>query len=129
MCFLYLSSRTVFSNFCTLRLASSLILFQSAIPISYRTMLRVSRSSTKGILFIWTPWNWSALNPSILLMNIMNRLEVSSPSCWFLFKWRVREKKDSGCRYMAVSCPRQMLDSWFCNFSKVVSVRLRPCTP
>ena len=93
MWLLYLSSRTVFSYFCTLRLASSPTVFPSTISISYRRMLRVSRSSTKGILFMWTPWNWSALNPSILLMNKLNNFEVSSSSRWVPCKWRASARK------------------------------------
>ena len=65
MWLLSLSSRTVFSCFCTLRLASSPRMFPSLISISYSRMLRVSRSSTIEICFMWIPRNWSALNPSI----------------------------------------------------------------
>ena len=83
MWLLYLSSRTVFLYFCTLRLASSPITLPSTISISYSSMLRVSRSSTKGLSFIWTRWKWSAPNPSILLFNKLNSFEVFSSSRWF----------------------------------------------
>ena len=90
---LYLSSCIVFSYFCTLRLASSQIMLPSTISISYSRMLRVSRSSTKRISFIWTPWNSSALNPSILLMNKLNNFEVFSSSRWFPCRWRAKPRK------------------------------------
>ena len=64
----------------------------STVFISYRRKLRVSRSSAVGISFIWTPWNWSALNPSVLLMNKLNIFEVFSSSRWFLCKWRARAR-------------------------------------
>ena len=93
MWLLYLSSRTVISYFCTLCLASSPIRLPSTISISYSRMLRVNRSSTKRISFIWTPWNWSALNPSILLMNQFYIFEVSFSKRWFLCRWRARARK------------------------------------
>ena len=93
MWLLYLSSRTVFSYLCTLRLASSLTMFPSTISISYRRMLRVSRSSTVGISFMWTPRNWLGLSPSILLMNKLNNCEVSSSSRWVPCKWRASARK------------------------------------
>ena len=93
MWLLYLSSRTVFSYFCTLRLASSPTMFPSTISISYRIMLKVSKSSTIRQSFMWTPWNWSALNLSILLMNKLNNFEVSSPSRWVPCKWGASARK------------------------------------
>ena len=93
MWLLYLSSRTVLSYFCTLRLANSPTMFPFTISLSYRRMMRVSRSSTIGISFMWTPWNWSALNQSILLMNNLNNFEVSSSSPWVPCKWRARARK------------------------------------
>ena len=93
MWLLFLSSRTVFSYFCTLRLASSPTTFPSTISISHKIMLRVSRSSTVGILFMWTPWNRSGLSPSFLLMNKSNSSEVSSSSRWVPCKWRARAQK------------------------------------
>ena len=93
MWLLYLSSCTVFLYFCTLRLSSSPIILPSTLSISYSTMLRISRSSTAGISFIWTPWNWLRLSPSILLMNKLNKFEVSSSSRWFPCKWRARARK------------------------------------
>ena len=80
---LYLNSPRVLLYFCILRQASSLIMLPSTISISYSTILRVSRSSTKTISFKWTPWNWSPLNSSTLLMNNLKNLEISSSSRWF----------------------------------------------
>ena len=102
--------------FLILRLASSPIVLPSAISISYSTMLRVSRSSTKGISFIWTRWNWSALNPSIFLTNKLNNFEVCSSSHWFPCMWRTKPKRETVCRYMVVSCSLQTWDSWLCDF-------------
>ena len=93
MWLLYLSSRTVFSCFCTFRLASSPTIIPSTLSISYRRMLRVSRSSTVGIWFMWTTWNWLWLSPTIWLMNKMKNFEVSSSSCWFPCMWRARARK------------------------------------
>ena len=93
MWLLCLNSRTVFLYLCRLRLASSPTMFLFTISISYRTMLRVSRSSTVGISFMWTPLNWSGLNPSNFLMNKLNTFEVSSCSRWFLCMRRARARK------------------------------------
>ena len=83
----------MFSYFGTLCLASSPIMFPSTLLISYSRMFRVSRSSAIGVSFIWTRWNWSVLNPSILLMNKLNNFEVSSSSRWFPCKWRARARQ------------------------------------
>ena len=88
MWLLYLSSRTIFSSFFTLRLASSPKMLLCTISISYSRRLKVSRSSTKGIWFLWTRWNWSVLSPCFLLMNKLKILDVFSDSWWFLCKWR-----------------------------------------
>ena len=93
MSLLYLSSRTLLSYICTLRLASSPIMLPSTISISYRRMLGVSRSSTIGLSFMWTPWECLGLNPSILLINKLNIFKVSFSSRWFLCKWRARARK------------------------------------
>ena len=93
MWLLYLSSRTVFSYFCTLRLASSPTLFPSTISISNSRMLRVSRSSTVGISFMWTPWNWLGLNPTFLLMNKLNNFKISTSSFWVPCKWKANAPK------------------------------------
>ena len=93
MWLLYLSSRTVLSYFCTLRLSSSPTMFPSTKSKSYRRMLRVSRSSTVGISFMWTAWNWLELNPSIKLMNKLNVFEVCSSSLWVPCKWREGARK------------------------------------
>ena len=116
MWILYLISRAVFSYFCTLRLASSPTMFPSTISISYRRMLRVSRSSTIGISFMWTPWKWSALNRSILLMNKLNNFEVFSSSYWCPCMWRASARKRHklslyGC-LMFCSNVRQLI-VWF----------------
>ena len=93
MWLLYLSSRTVFWYFCALCFASSPIIFPSTKSISYSTMLRVSRSSTVGISFMWTPWIWLGFSPSVLLMNKLNIFEVFSSSRWFPCMWRARARK------------------------------------
>ena len=93
MWLLDLSSRTVFSYFCKLLLASSPIMLPSTISIPYSRMLRISRPSARGISFMWTPWNRSVLNPSVLFMNKMTKFEVSSSSRWFPCKWRARAQK------------------------------------
>ena len=54
---------------------------------------RVSRSSTIGISFMWTPWIWLVLSPSILLMNKLNPFVVSSSSRWVPCKWRASAEK------------------------------------
>ena len=89
----YLSSRTVFLFFCTLRLASTPTMFPSTKSTSYRRMMRNTRSSTAGISFMWTPWNCMGLSPSILVMNKMNNFEVSSSSLWVPCKWRASARK------------------------------------
>ena len=93
MWLLSLSSRTVCSYFCKLRLASSPTMFPSTISISYSRMLRVSRSSTVRMSFMLTPRNWFALNPTILLMNKLNNFEVSSSSRWFPCMWGARARE------------------------------------
>ena len=93
MWLLYLSSRAVFSYFCTLRLASSPTMFPSTTNILYRRMLRVSRSSTIGISLIWTPWSWLGLSPSIFLMNKQDNFEISSSNRWVPCKWRASARK------------------------------------
>ena len=93
MWLLYLSSCTVFSHFCTICLASSPTIFPSIISISYRRMLRVSRSSTVGISLMWTSWNWLGLTPAIILMIKLNNFEVSPSSRSVPCKWRTRARK------------------------------------
>ena len=93
MWLLYLSSRTVLSYFCTLRRAGSPTMFPSTISISYSTMLKISWSSTVGISFIRTIWNWLGLSPSILLMNNLNNFEISPSSRWVPCKWRASPRK------------------------------------
>ena len=93
MWLLYLSSCAVFSYFCTLRLTCSPIMIPSTKSISYSTLFRGGRSYTKRISFIWTPWTWSALNSSSLLMNKLNITEVSSSNRWVSCKWRASERK------------------------------------
>ena len=93
MWLLYLSSRAVFSYFCTLCLASSPTMFASTKSISYSRMLRISRSSTVWLLFIWTPWDGLGLSPSTLLMMKFNILEVSSSSCRVPCKLRASTRK------------------------------------
>ena len=56
-------------------------------------MFRCRRSSTTGISFIWTPWNWGGVSPSIFLMNKLKVFDVSSSSFWFPSKWRARARK------------------------------------
>ena len=90
---LYLSNRAVLSYFCTSRLANSPLMFPSTKSISYRRMLRVSRSSTIGISFMWTLWIWLVLSPPILLMNNLNHSVVSSSSRWVPCKWRASAQK------------------------------------
>ena len=60
-------------------------------------MLRVSRSSTKKIAFTRTPWNWSAANPSILVMNILNKFEVCFPVVDFPANGEQEHEKDTSC--------------------------------
>ena len=93
MWLLYLSSRTVFSYFCTLRLASYPTMFQSTKSLSYSRMLRVSRSLAIGKSFMWTHWKWLGLSPSILLMNKLENFEVSFSSRWVPCKWRASARK------------------------------------
>ena len=88
MWLLHLGSRTVFTYFCTLRLATSPTMFPSTKSISYSRMWKASRSSTVGISFTRTAWNWLALSPSILLMKKLNNFDVSSSSRWVPCKWR-----------------------------------------
>ena len=69
----------VLSYFRTRHLASSPMIFSSTISISCSTKMTVRRYSTNGFSFMWTPWNWLAPSPSILLMNKLNVCEVFLP--------------------------------------------------
>ena len=93
MWLLHLSSCTVLSYFCTLRLASSPTRLLSTISISYSRKLRVSRYSIVGKLFMWTPCKWLGLSLSILLMNKLNNFEVFSSSQWFPCKGRAGARR------------------------------------
>ena len=129
MWLLYLSIRTVFSYFCALRFASSPTMFPSTISISYRRMLRVSRSSTVVISFLCIPWIWLGLSPSILSMNKLNNFGVSSSSRWVPCKWRASAQKRHklplyGCLVFS-SYVRQLI----LPFLNRVRVKLRSCTP
>ena len=93
MWLLYLSSRTVFSYFCALRLASSPAIFPSTKSTSCSRMLRVSRSSTVGISFMLTPWNCLGLSATFLLMKKNKNFEVSSSSRRVPCKWRGNARK------------------------------------
>ena len=129
MWLLYLRSCTVFLYFCTLRLASSPTMFPSTISISYSTMLRVRRSSTVGISFIWTPWNWLGLSPSILVMNKLNNCEVSSSSRWVPCKWKASARKRHklslyGC--LVFSSNVSQLIVWFLSRSSGKTAFLHP---
>ena len=79
--------------FCTLRLATSSLMFPSTKSKSYSRMLRVSRTSIVGLSCKWIPWNWLALRPFILLMKKIDDFEVSSSSRWVPYKWRAGARK------------------------------------
>ena len=93
MLLLFLSSRTVFSFFCTLPLASSPTMLPSTKSTSYRRLLRDSRSSWVRITFFWTPWNWLGHSPTNLLMKTLCNFDVSSSSRWVPCKWRTSARK------------------------------------
>ena len=93
MWLLYLCSRTPISYFCTVRRASSPTMVPSTVSISYTRLLRVSRSSTVGISFMWTASNWSGLSPSNFEKKKLKNFEVSSSCRWFPCMWRARAGK------------------------------------
>ena len=129
MWLLYLSSRTLFSYFFTVRLVSSPTMFSSTISISYNRMLRVSRSSTVGISFKWTPWNWLVFSPSILLMNKLNNFEVYSCSLSFPCMWWARARKRQrlslyGCLVFSSNVRRLIV--WFLSRDSGKTASLHP---
>ena len=109
MVLLYLSNCAVDSYFCTLRLASSPIMFSNTFSKSYSKILRVTRSSTSGRLFMGFLWNWLGLSPSFLLTSKLKNVHVFSTLtsvqteckstkktqvvniwlCWVLFKSKI----------------------------------------
>ena len=88
----------------------------STISISYKTKLRLSRSSTVGISFTWKPWNWLGLSPSIMLRNKLNNFEFSSSCRWVPCKWKANARKGHklslyGC--LVFSSKVRQLIVWF----------------
>ena len=121
MWFLHLSSRTVFSFSCTFRLESSPIMFPSTIA-SYIRMFRLSRSYTKEILFLRTPRNWLALDPSICFIKNWKILMSLFAVVECFANGEQAPEKSTNYRYIVVRV------SWFYLFSIPFS-ELRTCTP
>ena len=101
----------------------------STISTSYSRMLRVSRSWTNGTLFKWTPWIWSGLNPFFYWWINWIFSKFLLPVLDFRANGDQEHEKDTGCRYMVVSCSLHTSESWLYHFSIELRVRLRSCTP
>ena len=126
LCF---STRTVFTYFCILRLAKSPTIFPTTRFMSSNkkwVLADPQQMEYRSCGLPWTDWDW--VRPFCLWMN-WKILKFVLPVVDFRANGEREHGKDTGCLYSVVSYSLQTWEIWLCIFSKVVRVRLRPCTP
>ena len=97
--------------------------------ISLRKIFSNSRSSSIVMSVIWTPWDRLRLSRSILLINKLKILDVSSSGRWFPCKWRARARKRhklslDGC--LVFSSYVRQLTVWFSSRGLGKTASLQP---
>ena len=79
--------------------------------------------------FMCTPQIWLGLRPSIIFMNKLKILDVSSSNFCSPYKWRASVRKKRYLSLYVFFCFHQTWNNWLCDFSAEVRLKQRPCNP